>query len=52
MNKIKVIADDREYRSAIVPLLESLNVDVERQRLAVGDYLVDNSWLIGKKNIG
>ena len=51
MNTIKVIADNREYRSGIASLLKSRGVDVEEQRLSVGDYLVDNSWLIERKTL-
>src|SRR3990172_9234708 len=50
--RIPIIVDDRERRGGVVGALRaSENFDVAARRLAVGDYLVDDRFLIERKTL-
>lgn len=51
-DRIPVVADDRERRSGVVDALHtSGDFDVTVQRLAIGDYLVDERFLFERKTL-
>lgn len=52
MERIQVIADDRECRGGVVEALPATgSFDVALQRLAVGDYKVDGRFLFERKTL-
>jgi DNA excision repair protein ERCC-4 len=51
-HKIKIIADDREHNSGVLPLLRTdERCDLKIQRLSVGDYLIDKLLLVEHKTL-
>lgn len=49
---MQIIVDDREYKSQVVDwLLEEENVEIIRQRLPFGDYLVNNELIFERKTL-
>ncbi|OUS31000.1 hypothetical protein A9Q98_03800 [Thalassotalea sp. 42_200_T64] len=52
MNKINIIADDREQTSGILSILETNpDIQLESKRLSLGDYLIDDWLLIERKSM-
>jgi ERCC4-type nuclease len=49
---INIVADDREHKSAVIKsLMDIENVEVCIQRLAMGDYQVDNRLIVERKTL-
>ena len=49
---IKIIADDRECKSQVIPTLKLIeDVEVSIQRLSRGDYQIDNRLIIERKTL-
>jgi len=49
---IKIIADDREPKSEVIRSLSGIgNVNLEIQRLSLGDYQVDNRVIVERKSL-
>ncbi|KGJ88701.1 ERCC4 domain-containing protein [Thalassotalea sp. ND16A] len=52
MNKINIIADDREQASGVISILDTnQEVQLEIKRLSLGDYLIDDWLLIERKTM-
>ena len=48
---IKIVADDRERKSDVIEsLLEIENVEVDIQRLSIGDYQIGNRVIVREKD--
>jgi Fanconi anemia group M protein len=50
--KIKIIADHREVPSGVVENLRALGVEVEAQRLAIGDFVISQRVAVERKSVG
>ena len=51
-NPINIIADDREQKSEVIKSLADIeNVNVQIQRLTIGDYQVDNRMIVERKTL-
>ena len=48
-DSVKIIVDNREYRSPVVKLLVSKGIDVESQQLDVGDYVLSSRIGVERK---
>jgi ERCC4-type nuclease len=49
---IKVVADDRERHSEVIPFLKAMTfVNLDVRRLSVGDYRVDNQLIFERKTL-
>lgn len=49
---INIIADDREHKSEVIKFLTSIkNVNVQVQRISIGDYQVNNRVIVERKTL-
>ena len=49
---VHILADDREHKSHVIEsLLEFDNVEVDIQRLSLGDYKIDNRMIVERKTL-
>ena len=51
MERIRIVADDRERKSGIPQLLEKIGIDLEIRTLLVGDYIVAPETVIERKSV-
>ena len=52
LDKIQILADDRERNSGVIQCFEKRSdVDIEVKRLAVGDYIANGKFVFERKNL-
>ncbi len=51
MKSIRIVADDRERKSGIPQLLQTIGMDVEIKTLVIGDYIVAPETVIERKSV-
>lgn len=48
---LQIVKDDREPQTIVDQILDCKNIIVRKERLLVGDYLLDNDLLVERKSI-